>query len=146
MQKDLSTRDGLRRYKYRIFGPFFILMGLMLLGFYIYDFVTSLQNYEFPQFYFLPVFSVPMIVFGIVMTVIGYRKITPRYTTDFPTSVDPASSDYRYGPTTSRYKNASEDTTRVLDVPVPKKVKCRSCGGLSNPGTTYCSHCGEKLR
>lgn len=146
MEKDISTRDTQRRFAFQRIGPLLILGGVGLLVLYIFNFINSIQNVEFPVLFFLPMFCIPMIIIGAVVTIAGYSKAMPRYTMNRPNPADFNRKDFFRAPSPSAYQNAPEDRTSRINPSSPKKVKCRACGGLSNPGTTYCSHCGQKLR
>jgi len=143
MYPDPSSRDAQKRYVSKKIGPLLIIFGIGLLILYIFNFIVSIINGEFPALFFLPMFSIPMIIFGVIATAAAYRKDLPRYTTNQP---NPADFVNRYMPSSAAYKNAPEDQKFGANPSSPKKIKCRACGKLSNSGTTYCSHCGEKLR
>lgn len=131
----------------KIVGPITLGVGLLFLIIAMVDFFGIFNgNGGFPTLFFLVFIGLPLIEFGAVLTFVGNRKGMPRYTTNRPRPSNLANIDYRYGPTASKYKNAPEDSAPENNPSNPKKVKCRSCGGLSNPGTTYCSHCGQLLR
>ena len=146
MYKDPSSREPQRRYGAQKLGPLFILLGVGLLILYIFNFAVSMSNGLFPVFFFLPMIAIPLIIIGVITTYAGYRKDMPRYTTNRPNPSNPMSNPYRFMPPASAYKNAPGDITIGINPSSPKKIKCRACGQLSNSGTTYCSHCGQKLR
>jgi hypothetical protein len=156
----------------RTFGPFLVVLGLILSAIGLFSFFSSFGTFEFPRYFWCVLVGFPLMGVGLSLSRVGYlgeilrymsREVAPVSKETFndlaegtrpgvETIARAVGEGLRAGrreeaKTCPRCQSANDPSARFCNQcgsPLGESL-CPGCGHPSAPGARFCGQCGRSL-
>lgn len=134
-QEALKKKHARTKRALKILGTVMVAAGLGLVVMGIVDMAASISNGEMPALFWGLMVGLPMLGFGGMFCMMGFRKELIRYSKDETVPIiNEAGQEIvpAIGAVSGAVKHAEGDL-------------CPHCGKANDDGAKFCRHCGAKL-
>lgn len=133
----------------RVIGPFVLITGLLFTVIGLGSFFSSFGTFEPPRYFWCAIIGLPMTVFGLMLTNVGFLGAIVRYHSGEVAPVAKETFNYLAHGTREGVKAMTSAATsgivEGLSQDEARLVACVRCGNQNRADASFCDECGNEL-